>query len=343
LGKEIVMANLKTKYMGIDIMNPLIAGASNLTSHMDSIKKIEDSGAGALVIKSLFEEQIRLKKFRMEEDMSLHDDWYSEMTNIFPKMEHSGPEEHLMWVRKAKEAVDIPVIASLNAISPETWVDYAKKLEETGVDGLELNLYGLPVDFSRSSADIEEEQIEVLKSIKSALSIPVSVKLSTFYTNPVSFVKKLDETGVDGYVLFNRFFHPSIDTEKTEVSFPFNLSNPGDHHMAIRFMGLFHNRVTGSLCASGGIHDYSQAAEVVLAGANSFQVVSTLYKNGIQVIGKILSEFSEWMDKKGFSSVSEVSGKLSEDKSGNKWIYRRSQYAKMLLHAEKYLERPKMV
>jgi dihydroorotate dehydrogenase (fumarate) len=190
---------------------------------------------------------------------------------------------------------------------------------------------------------MEEEQVEVLKSVKSSLSIPVSVKLSTFYTNPVSFVKQLDDAGVDGYVLFNRFFHPSIDIEKTEVSFPFNLSNPGDHLMAIRFMGLFHNRVKGTLCASGGIHDYQQAAEVVLSGADTFQVVSTLYKNGIQVIEKILSELSEWMDKNGYSGMSDVSGKLSEDKSGNKWIYRRSQYAKMLLHAEKYLARPKIV
>ncbi|MFP4383759.1 MAG: dihydroorotate dehydrogenase-like protein [Spirochaetia bacterium] len=337
------MANLKTKYMGIDIMNPLIAGASNLTAHMDSIKKIEDTGAGALVIKSLFEEQIRLDKFRMQEDLSLHDNWYAEMTNIFPEMEHSGPEEHLMWVRKAKEAVDIPVIASLNAISPETWVEYAKKLEETGVDGLELNLYGLPVDFGRSAQDMEEEQVEVLKEIKTSVSIPVSVKLSTFYTNPVHFVKQLDDAGVDGYVLFNRFFHPSIDIEKVEVQTPFNFSSPGDHLKAIRFMGLFHGRVKGSLCASGGIHDSKQAAEVLLAGADSFQTVSTLYKNGIDVIEKIISGLSEWMDKHGYSKLEDVSGKLSEEKSGNKWIYRRSQYAKLLLHAEKYLKRPHIV
>ena len=337
------MADLTSTYMGINLANPLIVGACSHTGQMDRIKQIEDSGAAAFVIKSLFEEQIELQKFRMEEDMHLYDNWHAEMTSMFPETEHAGPDEHLMWVRKAKESVGIPVIASLNAIHDDTWVDWALKLQETGVDGLELNFFALPVDASRSAREIEDGQIEVLKKVKAKIRIPISVKLSAFYTSPVELIARMDKVGVDGFVLFNRMFHPSFDIEKETESYPFNLSSEQDHRMASRFAGLLSGTLKGSICASNGIHSASDAIEVMLAGADVFQCVSTLYLNDMAVIGKITRQIQEWMDRKGYRKLTDFRGKLSASKTNNQWTFRRAQYVKMLLHSEKYLQKPNLI
>ena len=337
------MAKLSTRYMGIELENPLIVGACNLTANMDTIKRIEDSGAGALVIKSLFEEQIQLKNHLMDEQIHKYDDWHAEMTSIFPEMKDSGPEEHLNWVRKAKESVKIPVIASLNAVNRETWVEYAKQLEQTKVDGLELNFFATPTDFAVTAKDIEDEQVSILKDVKKVVKIPISVKLSSFYTNPVNFVKRLDEVGVDGFVLFNRFFDPSLDIEKEKSDFPFNLSHPNDHRLALRYSGLLSGKVKGSLCASHGIHAGSQAIEVLLAGADVFQVVSTLYRNSVGTVKVILDEISSWMDRKGYTSVGGFKGKLDAENNPDKFTYKRAQYVKLLMHPESFMARPKTI
>ena len=337
------MANLKTSYMGIPIDSPLVVGACSLTSNMKAIRKIEEAGAGALVIKSLFEEEIQLEKYKMEEDIAMYDDWHAEMTDIFPDMEHSGPDEHLMWVRKTKEEVNIPVIASLNAVSHDTWVEWGKKLEETGVDGLELNFFSTPQSFDENAKQIEDAQIEALRDVKKAVKIPVSVKLSHFYTNPLELIKRMADTGVDGFVLFNRMFHPSFDIQKEKLSYPFNLSHPSDHRLPMRFVGMLHGNTEGSLCASNGIHAAEDAIELLLAGADVFQVVSTLYKNSIKVIGEINEGIGEWMEQKGYRSLEDFRGKLSARNTGDSSAYRRAQYVKMLLHADDYIERPKLV
>ncbi|WP_455383728.1 dihydroorotate dehydrogenase-like protein [Salinispira pacifica] len=337
------MADLTSRYMGLTLSNPLIVGACSHTGNMDQIRRIEDAGAGAFVIKSLFEEQIQLQKFRMEEDMHLYDDWHAEMQTIFPDTQHGGPDEHLMWVRKAKEAVGIPVIASLNAVNEETWVDWAVKLQETGVDGLELNFFALPVDPGKSGREIEEEQIAVLKRVVQKVKIPVSAKLSAFYTSPLEVISRMDKAGVGGYVLFNRMFHPSFDIEKESEDYPFNLSSRGDHRMALRFAGLLAGQIKGSICASNGIHTAVDAAEVLLAGADVFQCVSTLYLNDIPVVGKILNELGAWMDKKGYKKMDDFRGKLSAASTSDKWTFKRAQYVKMLLNSEKYLQRPKVI
>ncbi len=196
------MANLKTTYMGIVLENPIIAGASELTGHIERIKKIEESGAGALVIKSLFEEQIQLERLKLEETTTMDAERHAEMITLFPKMEHAGPKEHLLWVKKAKESVKIPVIASLNAVNRATWLDYAKQLQDTGIDGIELNFFAVPRAVEQIGSDIEAEQITIAKEIVETLSIPVSVKLSPFYVNPVNVISRFDEVGVKGFVLF---------------------------------------------------------------------------------------------------------------------------------------------
>ena len=337
------MADLKAKYMGIEVKNPFVVGACSLTAHMDAIKKIEDSGAGALVIKSLFEEQVELERYKLDEDLHLRDDWHAEMTSIFPEVEHSGPDEHLMWVEKSKKAVDIPVIASLNAVHKETWVEWAKKLEETGVDGLELNFFATPTTFDRTGGDIEKDQIESLKAVKKAVKIPVSAKLSEFYTSPLELIKEMDTAGTDGFVLFNRLFHPSFNVDKEEATFPFNLSSSSDHRLALRFVGLLSGHLRGSLCASNGVHSAEDAVEVLLAGADVFQAVSTLYKNSLDQIGVILKGIEDWMDKKGYTSLSDFRGNLSVENSTNKFMYHRAQYVKMLLRADDYIKRPNII
>jgi dihydroorotate dehydrogenase (fumarate) len=337
------MANLETSYMGIDLKSPLVVGACSLTANMKAIKKIEEAGAGALVIKSLFEEEIQLEKYKMEEDIEMYDDWHAEMTDIFPEMEHSGPEEHLMWVKKTKEEASIPVIASLNAVNHDTWVEWAKRLEETGVDGLELNFFSTPTNFDENAKKIEDDQINALRDVKKAVKIPVSVKLSHFYTNPLELIKRMADTGVDGFVLFNRMFHPSFDIEKEDLSYPFNLSQPNDHRLPMRFVGMLHGNTTGSLCASNGVHRAEDAVEVLLAGADVFQVVSTLYQNSINVIEDLNSGISDWMDRKGYRGIADFRGKLSAKNTGGKSAYRRAQYVKMLLHADEYVKRPKLI
>lgn len=325
------MALLNTTYMGIELKNPLIAGASSLTDRMETIKQIEDAGAGSLVCASLFEEQIQLERYRLDEELEKFDNKYAEMADVFPSLNHAGPQEHLTWVRKAKESVSIPVIASLNAVGRETWVEYAKLLEQTGVDGLELNFYATPSGFTVEGPEIEEEQLEILKEIQLAVKIPISVKLSIYYSNPLNFIKKLDNVGVNGFVLFNRFFQPDINIAKEENIFPWNLSDSNDNRLPLRFAGLLFGSVKGDICSSTGIMNGRDVVKMVLAGATCVQFVSTLFKNKIVHIGTMAEEIERWMEEKGYKDIGSFRGKMSKKNSVDPWVYTRAQYVKMLL------------
>ena len=331
------MADLKTKYMGIDVKNPIIAGASGLTSHMSSIHKLEDAGVGAIVIKSLFEEQIQLESYKMKEDLHKDDDLYGEMLTIFPELEHSGPDDHLHWLRKAKEETSIPIIASLNAVNRQTWIDYAKKMEETGVDGLELNFYRLPVEFDVDARTVEKEQLEAVTEVVQSVNIPVSVKLSPYYSSPLYFIRQLDTSGVKGFVLFNRLFQPSIHIDREENDYSLNLSNSNDYRLALRFAGLLHGQIDASVCASNGVNSTESLIKVLLAGADVAQMVSALYSHSIVIVPKMLGELKEWMDDKNYKSLKDFQGKLSYAKNPKPEIYTRAQYARALLHPEKYI------
>ncbi len=325
------MASLNTTYMGIELKNPLIAGASSLTDRMETIKQIEDAGAGSLVCASLFEEQIQLERYRLEEELEKFDNTYAEMADVFPSLDHAGPQEHLTWVRKAKESVSIPVIASLNAVGRETWVEYAKLLEQTGVDGLELNFYATPSAFNVEGSEIEKEQLEILQEIQRAVKIPTSVKLSIYYSNPLNFIKRLDDVGVNGFVLFNRFFQPDINIAKEENIFPWNLSESNDNRLPLRFAGLLFGNVRGDICSSTGIMTGKDAVKMILAGATCVQFVSTLFKNRISHIGTMAEDIERWMDEKGYKDIDSFRGKMSKNKSSDPWVYTRAQYVKMLL------------
>jgi dihydroorotate dehydrogenase (fumarate) len=336
------MGSLQTRYMGITLANPIIAGASDLTSNVDSIKRIEDAGAGALVLKSLFEEQIQLERFKLEEDLDTGSELYGEMASIFPRLQHAGAKEHLMWVKKSRAAVKIPVIASLNAVTRATWVEYARQLADQGVDGLELNFFATPRDFDVGGAAIEEEQREAVREVRGALKIPVAVKLSVFYSNPLNMISRLDREGVSGFVLFNRFFQPDINTDSESIEQPFNFSIQADNRLPLRFAGLLYGKIKADVCASTGIVTGMDAVKMLLAGASAVQVVTAFYRNGVKSIATMLADIGKWMDGKSYATIDAFRGKLSAQKAGDPWAYTRAQYAKMLLSPKNFTESVKV-
>ncbi len=337
------MALLKTSYMGIGLDNPIIAGACSMTMNLGSIKKIEEAGAGALVIASLFEEQIQLEQLKLEEELEQIKYRNPEMIEIFPELEHAGPQEHLMWIKRAREAVDIPVIASLNAVNRETWVEYAVLLEETGVNGLELNFFATPSDFDKAGTAVEDEQLAVLKEVKKKIKIPISVKLSIYYSNPLHFIKKVDALGVDGFVLFNRFFQPDIDIDEEKNIFPFNFSHETDYRLPLRYAGLLFGNIRGSICSSRGIMHGKDVIKMILAGADCIQCVSTMYINKVHHIKTMLSDIEKWMDEKGYADLKSFRGKMSRKNSSDPWTYTRAQYVKLLVRPEQFLRNPKTI
>lgn len=337
------MANLSSTYMGVKLRNPLILGASNLVTKPEVIKELEEAGIAAIVYKSLFEEQIQLESLQLDEDMNEYANRNSEMGRIFPEITHAGPKEHIYHLKKLKESTSVPVFASLNALYEPSWVEYARALESTGVDGLELNLYATPGYFEVGAASIEDKQFQIVKSVKKAVKIPVSVKLSPFYTNTMNFVKKLDEAGVDGFVMFNRFFQPEIDVENEIFHFPWELTQPRDHQLALRYAGLLHGNIEGSICASRGIYTAEDVIRMILSGADVVQIVSTIYKNQPSVVTTILSGMNDWMDKKGYKNLSDFRGKLSRKNLRDPFIYQRAQYVDILMKSEEIFKKYPMV
>jgi len=337
------MADLSTTYMGVKLKNPIILGASNLVSKPEVIKELEEAGIAAIVYKSLFEEQIQLESLQFDEELNEYADRNSEMIKLFPDIEYAGPKEHLIHLKKLKQSTSVPVFASLNALYEPSWIEYAKALEETGVDGLELNLYATPGYFEVEASSIEDKQYQIVKSVKKAVKIPVSVKLSPFYTNTLNFIKKLDEAGVDGFVLFNRFFQPEIDIEKETFLFPWELTQSRDHHLSLRYTGLLHGNIEGSICASRGIYTSEDAIRLLLAGADVVQVVSTIYKNQPVFVGTMLTEIHAWMDKKGYKTLDDFRGNLSRKNLKDPYTYQRAQYVDILMKSEEIFKKYPMV
>lgn len=332
------MANLSTTYMGIPIKNPIVLGASNMVTDLNQIKKAEEAGIAAIVYKSLFEEQIQLESLQMDEEMHEYDNRAAEMEKIFPEIEHAGPKEHLIALKKLKESVSIPVIASINAIYSPTWVEYAQLIEKTGVDGIEINFYRVPISSDADAKMIEDHQIGVLKEIKKAVSIPVSVKLSTFYTNPLNFISKLSSAGADGIIVYNRFFQPEINIETEEFYFPWELTRTGDYQVTLRYVGLLYDKIKSNIIANRGIKTSDDVIKMILAGADAVQMVSTFYEHGIDYATTVLAELQKWMDKKGYASLNDFKGKLSKANIKDEYSYKRAQYIDILKNSSEILK-----
>lgn len=339
------MADLRVNYMGLELKNPVIAGASNMVTNPENLKRIENAGAAAIVYKSLFEEQVQLENLELHERLTEYEERHAEMVTLFPGSAKDSlmPLEHLRNLEKAKKSVSIPIIASLNAVNDETWVEYALKIEETGVDGLELNFYRVPELSDAPNNNTEKNQINTLKKVKEAVKIPVSVKLSPFYTNPLRFISDLDKAGVSAFVLFNRLFQPDIDITTEQHHFPYNLSNVQDHRLPLRFAGLLHGNVRASICSNSGIFNGYDVIKMILAGADAVQVVSTLYLNQIEVISSMLKEMDKWMESRGYENLSAFRGKLSGNNALEKTPYLRAQYFDFQMSTSAILKKYKII
>lgn len=324
------MADISTRYMGIPLASPLVAGASNLSTNPERLHQLQEAGAGAVVYKSLFEEQIALENWQLQAEQEQYAERHAEMISLFPRIEHAGTEAHLLRLKEARQILQIPLIASLNATSSFAWEEYSMQLADSGVDGLELNFYHLPSGFDSTASRIEDELLFSLARVLEKVSIPVSVKLSPFYTNVLHLLREIDRLGVQGLVLFNRLFQPDIDILQESHIFPWNLSHEGDGRLALRYSGLLYGEVQASVIASGGILSSRDVIQQILAGADAVQLVSALYYRGIPYLSQIRQELTDWMDSKGYSSLDDFRGHLSRRQVKDPLAYQRGQYVDIL-------------
>lgn len=323
------MANLTVNYMGLTLRNPIIAASSGLTNSISDIKEFEEMGAGAIVLKSIFEEEIRreMKKdlnkmkqadFLYPETMDYYDDYASDdsLTN------------YLKLISDAKKAVQIPIIASINCVTAEKWPYYAQNLQDAGVDAIELNVFVMPSDFNKSVEENEKVYFDIINEVKKYVKIPVALKISYYSANLGAFIQKLSNTGIDALVLFNRFYSPDIDINNFEVISTNVFSSPSEISISLRWIAIMSGRVGCDLSATTGIHDGAGVIKQLLAGANTVQVASSFYKNGKYQLSKMLNEIAEWMNQKGYKSIDEFRGKMSQEKAVNPAAYERMQFMK---------------
>jgi dihydroorotate dehydrogenase (fumarate) len=325
------MADLHTRYMGLALKTPFVVAASSISGHLDRIKLAEEAGAGALVIRSLFEEQIQMEAMRLDEALDIGIEGNPEAQSYFPNLKHGGADEHLMWVEKARQAVGMPLIASLNAVSPGGWTRYARQLESTGVDGLELNVYAVAADLSRSGADVERELYDVVAAVQAEVKLPVAVKLSPFYSSMANVAAELDRRKVAALVLFNRFLQPDIDPETEELKNEMVYSGPEEIKLPLRWVALLYGRVKADLILNTGVHSGLDAAKAILAGAAAVQSASALLINGIPFLSTMLRQFESWMDEHGYPDLAAMRGKLSQQKVEDLYGFERAQYVKLLV------------
>lgn len=316
------MSQLETTYLGLKLKNPVIVGSSSLTSSIDKIKEIEAKGAGAVVLKSIFEEQIKFEAGKLANGSDSPEAW--DYVNHYVKQ--NTIHEYLELIKKAKEEVNIPVIASINCVSAKEWIGFAKSIQEAGADALEVNVFVLPNDPNASADKYENVYYELAEKLKETISIPFAFKLGSHFSNLVGFVKKLN---VPGVVLFNRFYAPDIDINEMKFTTSEVFSSPADIRNSLRWVGIMSSKITDmNIAASTGIHDGNAVVKQILAGADAVQVCSTLYKNGIAHLETIIKELNDWMEKNGYESISEFKGKMSYDKIDDPLVYERSQFMK---------------
>jgi len=316
------------------VQTPIVIGSSNMVLKEETLRQLQENGAGAVVFKSLFEEQLHLEELEMDEITKGMDDRHAEMINPFHDIAYGGPKEYLHQLKKAREILDIPLFASLNAVYKESWVIFAKQIAETGVNGLELNFYAVPHDFEKSSQEIENEQVDILKSVIKAVEIPVYVKLSPYYANVLNLIKRMDDAGAKGFILFNRLFEPRIDIEAQEHIVQMELSNENQDSLGLRYSGLLYDNINGSIISSGGIYQGNDVVKMILVGADAVQIVSAVYKHKPQHIAKMLKDIDDWMEAHNYSSLNDFRGKLSQKNVQDNRIYKRAQYVNLLMRAE---------
>ncbi len=327
------MPDISTKYMGLNLKNPLVVSSSSLTQKLEGVKKCADAGAGAVVLKSLFEEQIEAETKVIEDgsDMLVHPEAIDYVRQMGMRI---GPNEYIDLIEGAKKEVDIPIIASLNCITDRWWLDYAKEIERAGADAVELNIAIMPRSRGVTPGDIEKRYIRIVHNIRSSIELPIAVKIGPYFTVLPDIAGRLREAGADAIVLFNRFYQLDIDIENLKLKPGYRFSNPQEIYTPLRWMALLYDKVGCDLAASTGVHDGAGVIKMILAGADAVQVCSTLYLNGLEQISVMLEELGRWMDKRGFSSLSDFRGAMSKAESSQPEYYERLQYIKALVGIE---------
>ncbi|HEX9242876.1 MAG TPA: dihydroorotate dehydrogenase-like protein [Anaeromyxobacter sp.] len=324
------MADLATEYLGLKLPTPLVLASSALSNRVDNLEMAEGHGAGAVVLRSLFEEQIEAANTALEDEQSRGAESSPEARTYFPP-QRVGPHEYLSLVERAKKALRIPVIASVNCCASGSWTEYAHDIEQAGADALEVNLYAVEADPSVSSAEVEARYLDVVTRIRAAVRIPIAVKLSPYFTSLAHFAARLDAAGANGLVLFNRFMQPDISLEKLAATQSLSLSSPGEALVPLRWIAILYGRVKADLAASTGVYDAPGVLKQLLAGAKVVQLASTLVKSGIPHLGKIAVGVEEWLDKRGFGSVEAARGAVSQKAIQDPGAYERAQYVHLIL------------
>jgi len=326
------MTDLSTTYLGLRLKNPLVASASPLSKKPDRAKKLEDAGIAAIVMYSLFEEQIIHESLELDHYLSRNSDSFPEALSYLPDGGMYGikPEKYLNQIAGLKKALKIPVIGSLNGVSKGGWTNYARKIEEAGADALELNLYYIPTDLDMTSNDIEDTQVELVAEVKSAITIPLAVKISPFVTSIPNFVKRLVDAGADGLVLFNRFYQPDFDLDELEIVHSLDLSTSAEMRLPLRWISILHGKVNADFALTSGVHTHQDVLKSMMAGAKVAMMASKLLHNGEQVVGPILTDLEAWMKEHEYTSIQQMQGSMSQKSVKEPAAFERANYMKVL-------------
>jgi dihydroorotate dehydrogenase (fumarate) len=322
------MIDLSTQYLGLRLRTPLVPSASPLSQEISSLRRLEDSGASAVVLYSLFEEQLRQESLELDHHLSAGTESFAESLTYFPQSSEFrlGPEGYLEHIRKAKEALDIPVIASLNGATVGGWAKYARQIQEAGADALECNIYYIPTNPDLKAAEVEQTYVDIVWAVKSAISIPVAVKLSPFFTNFANVAKRLDDAGADGLVLFNRFYQPDIDLDELEIRPNVLLSTPQALRLPLTWIGVLFGRLKASLAATSGVHAPEDVIKLLMVGADVTMLCSSLLRNGVNHLRHIERGIAEWMEQHEYESVKQMQGSMSQQRCPDPSAFERAQY-----------------
>lgn len=324
--------DMTTRYMGLALKNPLVASASPLSESLDAIRQLEDNGAAAVVMFSLFEEQIRHDSAALEHFFNVGRDSVGEAASFFPEIQDYdvGPAEYLNLIRRATESVEIPIIASLNGVTERGWVTFAREMQDAGASGIELNVYYIPTETFRSGAEVEQQYVDVLTAVKAAVSIPVAIKVGPYFSSFADMACQLEEAGADALVLFNRFYQPDFDIEARTVVPSIALSRPDEIRLPLLWISLLYGRLSASLAATTGVHGAVEAIKYLMAGADVVMSTSALLQQGPPFCARLLADMTTWMERKGYASVGQMRGSMSQHSILDSDAFVRANYIKVL-------------
>lgn len=326
------MIDLSTSYLGFNLKNPLVVSASPLSEKIDNLKLMQEKGAGAIVLHSLFEEQLTLESLELDNRLTQGTESYAESITYFPDLIHYnlGPENYLEYIQKAKKVLEIPLIASLNGTTEGAWVKYAKQIEDAGADALELNIYYLPTHFDYTGEMVEKNYIDLIRSVRSNTKFPLAVKVGPYFSSMGNMAKKIEEAGANGLVLFNRFYQPDFDIEKLEVVPNLNLSRSESLRLRLRWVAILYNHIKSDLAITGGIHSHIDVLKAMMAGAKVSMMASVLFEKGIPYLESILNDLVTWMEEHEYHSIQQMQGSMSQKSVKEPERFERANYVRVL-------------